>query len=148
MTDVGDTGKTMTEVNARKKEYLLRYQTLLRIEQEIQEELLDTMLAQALPRAIRYDGDGGGPGKPRDLSDFAAKVDQLQTKLIKAKDRAVSARLEITSRIDAMQDDTEKLLLRLRYIRGMTFDEVADAMGYSWRHVIRIHGSALQHFKL
>lgn len=40
---------------------------------------------------------------------------------------------------------TERRLIRLRYIRGLTWEQVAVEMNYSWRQVHRIHSSALKH---
>lgn len=40
-------------------------------------------------------------------------------------------------------DEEEKLLMRLKYIDCLTWEEVAVNMGYTWRHIHRIHGRCL-----
>ena len=47
-----------------------------------------------------------------------------------------------------MDDETEKEILRLKYLVGKSFDQIAVYLGYSYRHVTRIHGNALRNFIL
>lgn len=133
--------------NQQKKAYLRRYLAAERLERELTDELTATLMYYAYPKAITYDHAGGGSGGPRDLSDFAVKVDRLQTRLLAERSRMIELRLEITDRINAVPDETERLLLRLRYIRGESFERIAGELGYTWRHTMRIHGNALQHFE-
>ena len=109
---------------------------------------MTVLLDHALPKAISYGDKSGGGGGRFDLSDLAARVDDLQRDLLREAVRCVDLRRDITRKINDMSSENEKLLLHLRYIRGLTFEEVADKMGYSMRHVIRMHGSALEHFQL
>ena len=63
---------------------------------------------------------------------------------------AVLAEKAIQQEIDElrMQDETEKTVLRLRYIHWLRWEQIADRMGYGWTHVHRIHGRALTNFKM
>jgi DNA-directed RNA polymerase specialized sigma subunit len=133
--------------NAQKKQYLQSYIMTVRRESELNDEIMMILLDHALPKAISY-GEKSGAGPRFDLSDVAAKVDELQRDLFHAHTQCIERRRDITLRIESMSSETEKLLLHLRYIRGFTFDEVADKMQYSRRHVIRLHGNALLHFPL
>ena len=47
-----------------------------------------------------------------------------------------------------LQDETEKTVLRMYYINWMKWKEIADRLGYDVRNVTRIHGRALQNFKI
>ncbi len=47
-----------------------------------------------------------------------------------------------------MENEDEQEVLRLRYILGMKWEEVAVKMGYSWKQTHRIHSSALKNFKM
>lgn len=40
--------------------------------------------------------------------------------------------------------EREKLLMRYRYIRGFTMEEIAYRMNYSWRQVNRVHSDVLR----
>ena len=61
-------------------------------------------------------------------------------------DKKTAALKRINDAIDAMWNENERTVLILRYKHSMTFEQIAEEMDYSWRHTLRIHGSALQHF--
>lgn len=50
--------------------------------------------------------------------------------------------LAIERAIDALKP-MHRMVLRLRYIEGLSWDEVCTCMGYSWRQTHRIHAEAL-----
>lgn len=55
---------------------------------------------------------------------------------------------EIRAVITTLEDDTLQTLMLYRYINGMTFEEIAVRMHYSWRQVYRKHGEALAKLKM
>ncbi len=38
----------------------------------------------------------------------------------------------------------ERVLMRMRYIKGRSWTEICELMNYSWTHVHRIHGTVLK----
>jgi len=52
------------------------------------------------------------------------------------------ARLE--ARIDALPDERSRTVLRLRYLHGLDWADVADRMFYSLRWVMKLHRRALE----
>ncbi len=50
----------------------------------------------------------------------------------------------IESAVDGLDDPTERLLLRLRYIEGYSWTRVARAIHYSRAQTMRIHARALR----
>lgn len=52
----------------------------------------------------------------------------------------------IKSQIDDMPKRRIRDLLWYRYVEGLTFEKIAVEMDLSWRHVIRLHGTALKEF--
>lgn len=54
---------------------------------------------------------------------------------------------EIRETIGKQENDTEKLLLRLRYIEHLTWEKIAVAMNYSIMQVYRVHKNALKNLK-
>lgn len=137
----------MTEENERKKEYLLRYQKakaeVARIDTELQE--LERITAI---KPISYDGMPHSSGGVKDLSAFAVKADQLRHKLIKARYQQIKVFKEIHDHINAIEDDKQKDVLTYYYIKGMSWEEIAVKIGYTYRHTIRIHGYALAALKI
>lgn len=51
---------------------------------------------------------------------------------------------EILRTIEQVPDSRYRLLLRARYLEGMTWEQIAVEMAYSWRQMLRMHGDALQ----
>ena len=76
------------------------------------------------------------------------KVDELLADLKKQVEERIALRREIVQKIEQMDDETEKLVLRLKYIHLKKFEEISVELGYTYRHVIRIHGWALKNFKM
>lgn len=132
--------------NEKKKEYLWGYQRALRKQKELEEEIcqlrLDTMVPSLIQDGMPH-GSGGG-----DLSGYAAKVGGLLEDLRELVEKKLDTRREISRKIEEMGNETEGTLLRYRYIMGLSFEEIAVKMGYTYRHVTRLHGMALQNFKI
>ena len=88
-------------------------------------------------------GSGGG-----DLSGYAARMDELESKIIKARYKRIQILKEIRDHIERMEDENEKDVLVYRYIRNMKWEDIAVKMNYRRQHVLRIHGKALINFKM
>jgi len=132
--------------NEEKKKYLRGYQKEKRHLQRLEEELVELRLGKMLPSVIQ-DGmphaSGGG-----DLSGYAARVDRLERKILKARYKCVSRFKEIKDRIERLEDENEKDVLVYRYVRGMKWEDIAVRMNIGYRHVLRMHGKALKNFKM
>lgn len=134
------------EENEKKKEYLRRYHAEELAEQEIREEIDDLRMNKMFPALIQ---DGMPHGSScGDLSAYAVQLDELLIELKDQMEKRIKIRREITEKIEAMQDETEKTVLRLRYIHWMRWEQIADRMGYSIRNITKIHGKALAHFEI
>ena len=134
------------EENEKKKEYLRRYHAAELAEREIREEIDDLRMNKMFPALIQ---DGMPHGSSAgDLSAYAAQLDELLRELKDQMEQRIRIRREITQKIEEMQDETEKTVLRMYYINGLKWKEIADRMGYDIRNVTRVHGRALQHFKI
>ena len=92
-------------------------------------------------------------GMPRgssqtDLSDYMAEIDAAIEDLKKERLKKIKIYREIEMRIRCMKDEDEQEVLRMRYIKGMKWEGVAEKMKYSYRGVLKIHGRALENFKI
>lgn len=134
------------EENEKKKEYLRRYHAAELAEREIREEIDDLRMNKMFPALIQ---DGMPHGSScGDLSEYAAQLDGLLADLKEQMEKRISIRREITQKIEQMQDETEKTVLRLRYIHWLRWEQIAERMGYSLRNITKIHGKALAHFEI
>lgn len=77
-----------------------------------------------------------------------AKVDELEKKILKKKYNRLQKQQEIRNRIERIEDENEKDVLTYRYLRGMKWEDIAVKMNIGYRHILRIHGKALEDFKM
>ena len=78
----------------------------------------------------------------------SAKMDEMTGYMISKYTRLRGIEVDIYMRVDRMQDQTEREILRYRYIDGLSWEEISARLNYSKRNVTRIHGRALQHFPM
>lgn len=133
--------------NERKKAYLRRYIEAKRMQEVLEREIDELRLDRMIPGSPAQDGMPHGSGGG-DLSGYVARLDELDRSLHAQMCKKIQLRAEITERIDAMENETESLLLRLRYIHGLKWEEVAVKMDYSWKQIHRLHSKALNNFKM
>lgn len=139
--------ESIQEINGQKKEYLRSYRAAVKREERILEDIQELRASKAFPAAISYDGIPKGSNQT-DLSDYIAILDRMIENLKAERLEKVRRREEIEKSIKDMQDDNEREVLRLRYIDGKKWEEICIEMGYSWKHIHRIHSSALMNIKM
>ena len=137
---------TIQEENEQKKEYLKSYRRAIKREQDILDEIQRLRLDKMFPSVVN---DGMPHGSSHsDLSDYAAILDEQIDLLKEERLERVRCYQKIERQIRQMENEDEQEVLRLRYILGMKWQEVAVKMGYSWKQTHRIHSSALKNFKM
>lgn len=137
---------TIHEENEQKKEYLKSYRRAIKREQDIMDEIQRLRLDKMFPSVVN---DGMPHGSSHsDLSDYAAILDEQIDFLKEERLEKAKYYKKIERQISQMENEDEQEVLRLRYILGMKWEEVAVKMGYSWKQTHRIHSSALKNFKM
>lgn len=139
------TEKEWTE-NEEKKEYLKSYQRSVKREQDILDEIQRLRLDKMFPSVVN-DGMPHGSSQT-DLSDYIVIIDEMIEDLKAERLKRVKRQQEIEHRIQQMKDEDEQRVLRLRYIKGLKWEEIAVEMNYKWTQMHRIHGRALKNFKM
>ena len=136
-----------TPENQKKIEYLSRYRKLgRRIEQ------LSTERAMWLSRACKTtqtisDMPKAKNGAQGDSSEVAQYI-EIGEEITQELRELHRLRREILAVVATLKDDTLQNLMRYRYIDGLTFEEIAVKLHYSWRQVCRKHGQALAEMKM
>lgn len=72
---------------------------------------------------------------------------ELEQEINRSVDELVKLRKDIESSLQTVKDDTLRKLLEYRYIDGMTWEEIAVKMNYTYQWVCELHGRALQQLK-
>lgn len=135
----------MTE-NEKKKEFLKRYQKAVRREQDILDEIQRLRADKMFP-SVCNDGMPRGSSQT-DLSDYIAEIDAAIEDLKEERLEKIKIYREIEMRIRRMKNEDEQEVLRLKYIKGMNLEIVAERMDYSYRTILDIHGKALKNFEI
>lgn len=131
-----------TPENELKIRYLSRYRRLnQRIDRLLEEQYRWKCLAMKVTQNFSPTPGGGESGSP--IERPMDKVDELERKITQAIDELADIRMEIEAVLGQLEDDTLRKLMEYRYIDGLTWEQVAEKMHYSWRHTCRLHGEAL-----
>jgi DNA-directed RNA polymerase specialized sigma subunit len=83
-----------------------------------------------------------------DLSDYMVLLDEQIDRLKQERLKKARTREQIDLAIRRMENPDEQRVLRLRYLWGLNWKEIGEKMGYNERQPQRIHGSALNNFKM
>ncbi len=130
------------------KEYLSQ---AYRIDQRIDSKLEQVLSLRALlgkatatltetPRSATLD--------PRSMEDVVAKMVDLETEINEDIDTLVDLKQEITRVIKGVENPEHQTLLELRYLCFRRWEDIAVELGYTSRHMFRIHDLAVTSVRL
>ena len=131
------------------KDYLKRAYLLdKQINVEIQElESLKSMRGQV--QGVFY-GERIGTNPNRNLeAPFVKTIEKIwerEHRLNEKIDKLVDLKTEINAAIDRMENVEERLLLKYRYLKNESWEDIAMDLNVSYRTVHRIHAAALRNF--
>ena len=126
------------------KEQLRKYGQLKKERDDRAERLARLEAEEPAPRTSRLDGmPRGGSGENYVLEAKMDREDELRQLYEEKKAQLNTQLLQIEKAIESLEP-TERTILRLYYIDGLTWEEVAVEVGYSWSQTHRYHASALQ----
>ena len=128
------------------KEYLQQLDTL-RDEIESTNLALEKIFTEAQGiKAIVYDKDKAQVSPGNHSENFMIELAELSEDYARMQMRFKLERDKRVAMINSLANPIHIRILRKRYIDGKTFEEIAVALHYTYRHVTRLHGSALQEF--
>lgn len=132
--------------NETKKEYLQSYKKYKQKAKRLEEQLAEVRLSKMMPGLMQSDTPSAH--NKSDLSDYVVKCDRIITNIIRARRDAVMRFSEIQQQIELLEDENEKIVLTLRYLRNYNWEKICVEMDYSWMQVHRFHSRALQNFEM
>lgn len=136
-----------TPENEAKIKYLSRYIALNRRIDRLLEEKAKwwSLCLKTTPNLSQAPG-GGESGSP--VERPMDKVLEIEAEINREIDELQEVCRGIKTVLGQLEDDTLRLLMEYRYLDGLTFEEIAVKMHYSWRWVIKLHGKALAEIKI
>lgn len=140
-------GGTKMQNNKDKKDYLFGYQNTVKKLVRLEDELNEIESLMHGVRSIKTPEIPKG-SEQSDLSNLFARLSEIQNNLEIERKKQIGLYISIKSSIDSLEDEDEKNILFFRYIKRLSWWDVADKTGFSERQVYRIHGEALKHLKI
>ena len=136
----GKRRKNMT--TKEKKEYLKRYR---KIDREVNQLLMekDEIFSLGTKITPTYSDMPKGTGENNKTQSTIEKLEEQEEKINKKIDLLYKVKEDIEKTLHTVEDDTLRVLLRYRYINGLTWEEIAVTMNYDYRWILRLHGKAL-----
>lgn len=126
------------------KEALKEYRWKLKQRDELLREM-DESYDRAISCTVRLKPNKsfGSSASYDRMADDVVRIADTRERL-KAKIAELDAKLaDILKMVDAVNDERGRLILTMRYVRGMRWEGIQKEMHYSEKHVKRIHGFAL-----
>lgn len=72
-----------------------------------------------------------------------ARIIDLENEINDEIDRLVDIKMKIRATISSLSDMNSRIILERRYILNESWERISEKMGYSPRHVIRMHNKAI-----
>lgn len=124
------------------KRRLMGYRALQMEIKELQQER--ERLEAGMLGAVRFDRLPGGGGVSDPVGVLAAGLAELDALLAGRTALLIERRIEIENAISSLPDSRSRRLIRLRYICGRKWVDVARELGYSEVRVKQLHRKALR----
>lgn len=103
-----------------------------------------TSISANLSNDIKVQTSSANKSKTEDL---VLKIVEREDELLAMISDYMNREKIVSAQIDGMEKPRHREALHWRYICGYTFEKVGDAMNYSTKQAIRIHGYALKAFE-
>lgn len=124
------------------KAFLRQYRAALKYAERCARDL--DALRDVGIRSPRIDGMPRGTGGTGGLDRQMILIDAAQRRLDREREKALALLEETEDLIAELEDYRQKNVIRLRYIDGLNWEQIATEMHWSERTVYNIHGKALE----
>lgn len=133
---------TVQEIEKRKKRSLKRYRKNLACIRRLEEKLV--ILDERIT-AVKSPSLSGMPrgGTPVTLADLVSDKVDLENRIERLKAKGKKLKSEIYEEIDSLEDPRYCEVLEAHFIEGLTFESIAEEMGYTERHVYTLYSEAI-----
>lgn len=126
-----------------KKEFLNQYRNAEReIAIKLDEIVRLREMATKVTQVLTPDKVKGGMENRREES--IAKIVDMEKEIGASIDNLKKIREQVECAINAIPDANQRNVLRLRYLNGKTWEQIAVQLEFSYQWVCKLHGRALQ----
>lgn len=112
------------------------------------EQLSDLKLQSAIISSLHDTEKVKTSLNPNKLSGLVAKMVDLENEINKEIDKLYSIKKDIMHSINLIDNKDYQVLLNLRYLNFLTWEEIAAKMSYSIRWIYKMHKEAILKIKL
>lgn len=127
----------------RKKRSLKRYRKNLACIKRL-EEKLDNLNERI--KSVRSPNLSGMPrgGVPVTTADLIADKTDLEKRIERLKAKSRELKAAVYEEIDSLEESRYCEVLEARFIDGRTFEDIAEEMGYTERHIYTLYKEAIE----
>lgn len=84
--------------------------------------------------------------KPDRFAESYIKIEQKEEELSQERQKYLDLKLKILKEINAIPDTRYVKVLYAKYVDGLSYTKVAEAVGYSFRHTVKLCDKAVETF--
>lgn len=125
------------------KEFLMRYRNANREINAKLDEILKLRELSVKTTAV-LGGDKVQTSVGNTTEKIVAEIVDLENEVGEAVDGLREIKHEVENVIEAVPAESQRAVLKLRYINCETWEEIAEDLDYTYRHVLRLHNMALK----
>lgn len=138
----------MDMTTREKKEILLKYRATVREIEWLEREIQKWISRSERMTASYHAAPASGGSNRRSIEEAVEQIDKLTRRFMDYQSDLIRTRGMIESAIEGMRNPVLREILRLLYIDGLSISQIAEKVGYSDRHVVRLHAAALHNLSL
>ena len=130
------------------KQYLLQIKYAESKVRRINDQLATVRAEMSALKSPSYDTDRVQTSETSDkMINLIIRYGEIEQALADEAESLLTIRSKIISEIESLENDKQREVLYLVYVRHLRWDDVASEMGYTRRWVEKLHGHALIEFK-
>lgn len=136
------TSQEIETLRYKKKQSLRRYRKNIACIERLEKKrvLLDERIT-----SLRSPSLSGMPrgGVPVTIDDLMSDKLDLEDRIKRLKAKSRDLKKAVCEEIDSLEDSRYCEVLEAHFIEGLSFEDIAEEMGYTERHVINLYSEAI-----
>lgn len=136
------TSQEIEALRSKKKRSLRRYRKNIACIERLEKKLV---LMDERITSLRSPSLSGMPrgGVPVTIDDLMSDKLDLEDRIKRLKAKSRDLKKAVCEEIDSIEDSRYCEILEAHFIDGLSFDDIAEELGYTERHVIKLYSEAI-----